>query len=206
MAIGFSELSSFSKAFSREFGVSPQEFKNNREIVLNTHVDYRINDTGTLISDIQPKFLTLPDKHVLYITVTGVYGGEQTALAWELLLDFAVSNKVLGWNPDLFSLYYDDPDESWAEHCRSEICVATGKQLFPAEGMGLKVVSGGKFAVFRYKGPYERLWELYNFIYRNWVMKSAYILRNSPVIEKYLNFSPKTKPNDLITEIYLPVQ
>lgn len=46
--IGYNDLSSFSKAFSKEFGLSPQEYRANSNIILNTHVDYRIGNNGTL--------------------------------------------------------------------------------------------------------------------------------------------------------------
>ena len=35
--IGYNDCSAFSKAFSKEFGLSPQEFKSNKALVLNTY-------------------------------------------------------------------------------------------------------------------------------------------------------------------------
>ncbi len=60
--IGYSDVSSFSKAFSKEFGVSPQDFKSNGEMLLNTHVDYRVDAKGKIVSEIKPKIILLPDK------------------------------------------------------------------------------------------------------------------------------------------------
>jgi len=204
--IGYNDLSSFSKAFSREFGLSPHEFKMNREIVLNTHIDYRINDSGMMVSDLKPKIITLPDKQVVLIRVTGEYGGKEALQAWDELLDFALSHQLLGWKTDAFSVYYDEPDEVGIENCRSDLCVATKKNVEPPDPIRLKTINGGKFAVFRYKGPYERLWELYDRIYREWLFSSEIKLRDLPSVEKYLNFSPKTKSEDLLTEIYIPIE
>lgn len=205
VSIGYSDVSSFSKAFSKEFGLSPQEFKTNKEIVLNTHIDYRINDSGTIVSDIKPKIITLPDKKVVFISVIGKYGGDEVIKAWDDLIGFAMQSKLIGWKPDFFSIYYDDPDELGAENCTSDICMATKKQVIPRGQIGYKTVTGGKFAVFRYKGPYERLWELYESIYRGWVLTTNTKLRDLPSVEKYLSYSPKTKPENLLTEIYLPI-
>src|SRR5690554_2734518 len=53
--IGYNDCSAFSKAFSKKFGLSPLTFKSNNAIVLNTHVDFKINPKGKLSSDIKPK-------------------------------------------------------------------------------------------------------------------------------------------------------
>lgn len=204
--IGFNDLSSFSKAFSREFGISPQEFKTNKEIVLNTHVDYRIDDEGEIISDIKPKFIVLPKRPIAYIRIKGEYGGTEVEKSWDRLLDFAIKNNLIGWKPELFSIYYDDPDEVGIENCISDVCFTTKKIIEKNDVVSFRIIEGGNYAVFRYKGSYEHLWELYDSIYRNWLFNSDVMLSDLPTIEKYLNYSPRRNPDDLLTEIYIPVE
>jgi len=203
--IGYNDVSSFSKAFSKEFGISPQEFKSNREIVLNTHVDYRIDSKGILVSETKPKILVLPDKKVIYIRVVGEYGGNEVNEAWEQLVDFITQYKLLGWNPEFFSIYYDDPDNVDRGKCVSDLCFTTKKEVIKHDVFKSNLIEGGKYAVFRYKGPYERLWELYEKVYGNWLLSVDYKLRDVPSLEKYINYSPKTKAEDLLTEIYIPI-
>jgi AraC family transcriptional regulator len=69
-----------------------------------------------------------------------------------------------------------------------------------------KIIKGAKYLVFRYKGSYDYLWDIYNYIYREWILKSDYKLRDLPSIEKYLNFAHSTKPENYLTEIYLPIE
>jgi AraC family transcriptional regulator len=90
--IGYNDCSAFSKAFSKEFGLSPQEFKSNKAIGLNTHVDYTINDAGKLNQNIKHKIIQLPDKPVIYTRVKGEYGGEAFNRKWEDFLGFATQN------------------------------------------------------------------------------------------------------------------
>lgn len=204
--IGYNDVSSFSKAFSKEFGISPQEFKSNREMVLNTHVDYRVDSKGILVSEIKPKFIVLPDKKVIYIRVTGEYGGKEVLEAWDQLVNFITQHKLLGWNPEFFSIYYDDTDCVDREKCISDICFTTKKDIEEHDVFKSNLIKGGKYAVFRYKGSYERLWELYDIIYGSWLLSTAYKLRDVPPLEKYINYSPKTKPENLLTEIYIPIE
>jgi AraC family transcriptional regulator len=206
MRIGYNNSSAFSKAFSKEFGLSPHDFKSDQQIVLNTHVDYKFNDSGKLVSDHKPKIITLKDKTIIYTMFFGEYGGENINKAWEGFLNYAIQNNLVGWKPDIFTIYYDDPYAQDFKNCSSELCIATNKPAIQTANIESKIVKGGKYAVFRYKGPYERLWELYKSIFGQWVLNSDIKLRDLPIIEKYLNYSPLTNPNDFLTEIYLPIE
>jgi AraC family transcriptional regulator len=125
---------------------------------------------------------------------------------WEQLINFIMHHKLLGWNPEFYSIYYDDPDPLDRAKCTSDICFATKKDIKDQSIFKSNIIKGGKYAVFRYKGPYERLWELYYIIYGDWLLSADYKLRDVPPLEKYINHSPKTKPEDLLTEIYIPIE
>jgi AraC family transcriptional regulator len=204
--IGYNDCSAFSKAFSKEFGISPQEFKTNRAVILNTHIDYKINDSGNIIADIKPKIIQLADKYVVYTRFTGEYGCSAFSSTWEDFLGFAIQNKLLGWNPDIFSIYHDLPSEVGIDNCVTDFCIATSKQFVPVGNMSCKWITGGKYAVFRYKGSYELLWELYETIYRVLVINTNLKLRDLPVIEKYLHYTSKNDPQNFLTEIYIPIE
>ena len=65
---------------------------------------------------------------------------------------------------------------------------------------------GGKAAVFTHKGPYETLWQTWNKVYRDWLPASGEKLRDAYPYEVYLNEKGKVAPEDLLTEIYIPIQ
>jgi AraC family transcriptional regulator len=203
--IGYSNNSAFSKAFTKEFGVSPQAFKQNPNISLNTHIDFRINGSSELKTDVKPKYIVLPDKQVACITIKGIYGGESTSKAWDELSNFVVKNKLTGWNPEVYAVYYDNPYSMAPEDCMSDICFAIKKDIEPQGRIYQKTFTGGRYAVFRYKGPYERLWELYLLIYKNWLLFSDFRLRDLPSVQKYLNVADNKVTENPITEIYIPV-
>ena len=206
LKIGYNDLSAFSKAFSKEFGISPAEFRNDKSILLSTNIDYAFKSRERPVVNINPRFIVLPDKEAAGINVTGLYGGPEVSKAWDELEKFVISNKLFSWKTELFSIYYDDPDMTPAEECKSDICIVTHrKSELPLPIKQMKI-TGGRFAVFRFKGPYEKLWDFYNYIYGTWLLESDVKLRNSPSLEKYISYSEKMNPEKYVTEIYLPVE
>lgn len=77
----------------------------------------------------------------------------------------------------------------------------------PIEGnVNLKTIKGGKYAVFIHKGPYQNLAPLFHLICSEWLPNSDYKARDLPMFQVYLNDCQKTQPEDLLTEIYLPLE
>ncbi|HEY9122961.1 MAG TPA: AraC family transcriptional regulator [Bacteroidales bacterium] len=206
LRIGFKDLSAFSKAFTKEFGISPNDFKADKNAVLNTHIDYKMTGTQKLVVDVKPKIKTLPDRMVYYIRVKGIYGGLEVIKAWDELGDFIVMNKLDGWNLNLFSVYYDDGDVVGVENTISDVCIASKKMVSVSGRIAVQNIPGGKYAVYRYKGPYDYLWDVYDAIFRDGVYPGDFKLRDAPIVEKYLNLSHKVKPVNLLTEIFIPIE
>ena len=64
----------------------------------------------------------------------------------------------------------------------------------------------GKWAIFKVKGPYEHLWQTWSAAYRDWLPASGFRLADRIPHEIYLNSPLDTLPENLLTEIYLPIQ
>ncbi len=204
--VGYGDLSAFSKAFCKEFGFSPQEYRNNRNLVLNTHIDYKVRDNGDLLSDLVHKMVEVPDKEVIYIRIEGEYGSAEAYKAWDELMKFAIKNRLLTWRPEYLTYYYGDPDTIGFENCYSDLCLVVRKKVIENQLISVQKVPGGKYLVFRYKGPYDRLWDVYRLIYRNVLLLDRFHLADRPPFEKYLNYSDRIKPCNLLTEIYIPIE
>jgi AraC family transcriptional regulator len=62
------------------------------------------------------------------------------------------------------------------------------------------------YAMFLHKGAYENLKSTYDMI-GDWIVESGVEMRDLPMFEKYLNKDPRrTKPQNLKTEIYVPLK
>jgi hypothetical protein len=72
-------------------------------------------------------------------------------------------------------------------------------------GIAKRDVPKGKWAVITHKGPYNTLWQTWNHIFSRWIHMSGLALRPGDPFEVYLNNQRTTSPEDLLTEIYVPV-
>lgn len=206
LKIGYSDVQAFSKSFTREYGISPSDYKSDKESAINSAIDIRFRENKIEKHNLNPKLKTVPSRKAIFIEVIGKYGGAEVYEAWNLITDYAVKNKIYTWNTEVFSIYYDDPETVDVEHCHSDICITTNKNIEPISPIATKELEGGKYLVFRYKGPYDNLWEVYDLLYRDVIIGlGKYQLRNSPVMEKYIKYSEKAKPENYVTEIYIPI-
>lgn len=207
LKVGYNDLSAFSKSFTKEFGVSPSEYRINKESSINSSVDFHYNKNTVEQYKLNPKIKIVSERQVAFIEIKGKYGGTESYKAWDTLVDFAVANKVTGWNTEAFSIYYDDPEVAGVDNCLFDCCLSIRKNVAPSGLVNSKQVEGGKYLVFRYKGLYENLWDVYNLIFQDYIVSfDKYRVRDSPVLEKYIKYSAKTKPGNLITEIYIPIE
>ena len=200
---GYEMPSSFNKAFKKRFGISPGDFRKGQRVQLQTsnliiHQNIKKMELKAKVKEVKPK-------KVVYVRRFGDYNlsaGE----AWDKVCSFAAKNKLFGFKTEMLGVSYDDPEITETEKLRYEACIAINKDVKPEGEVGVKTIEGGRYAIFKHKGPYETLNETYNAIHRQWLPGSGYKLRDIPVYEKYLNDPGKTKPEKLLTEIYIPVE
>ncbi len=202
--IGYETPAAFSNAFRNRFGLSPVEFRNSA--VKNHNFNHFINMQNNIQMEIKPVIKNIDAKKVIYIQVIDAYGSEKTSQAWEKICSFMKEKKLFSFGMECIGISHDDPSITEPEKCRYDSCLTVKQDLKPDGEVGVKQIEGGRYAIFRYVGPYQRLSEVYNYIYRSWLPTSGYELRDLPCFEKYLNSPDKHKPEDLKTHIYLPLK
>jgi AraC family transcriptional regulator len=68
---------------------------------------------------------------------------------------WAIKNLILKLKPTTLGIVHDNPDLTEETKIRFDACVLITKEIQPKGEVGYKKIKGGKFAVFRYEGPYE---------------------------------------------------
>ncbi len=200
--IGYESAASFTKAFKRRFEVSPSSFRKHQ----NFYGDILSEEEQKKNLLLDPQIANIPDRKVIFIRSIGDYKSEATGQAWMDLIGFAKEKKLFGWKTEMLGIGHDDPTITLDHFCRYDACITISKDIKPEGRVGVQTISGGRHAIFRYKGPYENLGAVYNTIFGKWYPRSDFELRDFPVVEKYLNNPEKTRPHKLLTEICVPVK
>lgn len=197
--VGYQSAQALSKAFKKHWGVSPSTYK-------RTPIDLTVKVEDILSTALTPRIETLKPIQVIYTQVNNPYHQKNAfTTAWTKLAKFMKVDGLPGNKHEYYSLSNDISSITEPEMCRVYVCISNYDQAKPSGIFGIKTINGGLFAVFTHKGSYKQLDSLYCKIYRSWVLKSEYELRDTGFFEKYLN-SPNTTPeDDLLTEIYIPI-
>jgi AraC family transcriptional regulator len=199
---GYQSVQSLSKAFKKQFGVAPSAY---RHLAGNNIVCYKPTPGNHEIPI--PEVRTIGDLKYVYIRIIDVYGSPVSYnIAWGKLYSFAQENHLLNEQTGYLGLSFDDPTITAPNRCRFYACITTDRDVKPQGEFGVQTIKGGQYAVFTLKGSYSGLMNLYNGIYSQWLPESGYRLRNSVSFEKYLNSSETVTEEDLLTEVYIPIE
>ena len=197
--IGYETPASLSKAFKKQYGISPTEYRTNKDTyIMKKEI---INPDLALKT---PKIVTLEPKNLIYVALTGAYGSLDYGKAYEQLWGVIKAQKLFTKGIESICISYDDPKITEGSLQRSDVCLAIHKPATPQEEVSCKTLAGGKYAFIFYQGSYENLSQVYDTAVR-WVIDHEYTLREEPFFEKYLNDARRTPKEKLKTEIYIPI-
>ena len=131
---------------------------------------------------------------------------QECGAVWEKFCAWAGAQGLFGADAQFIGMSHDDPEVTPPEKIRYDACVTVDKD-FKAEGdVGVQEIPGGEYAVITHFGPYEKMNETYAKIMGEWLPRSGREARSTPCFEVYLNAPENTAPEDLITDIYIPLE
>jgi effector-binding domain-containing protein len=144
-----------------------------------------------------PEETTWPQTHYVYVEKVGPFQ-ETAGAAWQAAHTLAAAlseqNKITGYT----SLYKAGP-----KIYRAGFLIASPPVALP-EGLSYQNFAGGKYVRFLLTGPYNHLPEASGRVWKT-VADQKLQLRDDFAIENYLNDPSVTPPEQLKTEILIPV-
>ena len=197
--VGYGNLASFSRAFSAAYGQSPQAFRDKGQRFVSAIKDLKGESKMFPIS-----IKELPATKAAGVAHMGPYieiGG-----AFQQLYGVLMARQLLPHTSGMFGAYYDvpgsKPDDELRAHAAVVMCDG-----FPSDIADLEYfdIADGKFAVMEHTGPYATLEAAYQWLYGTWLPGSGEEPRDAPPLEFYLNDPSTTAPQDLRTDIRLPL-
>ena len=198
--VGYHTPSAFTKGFKKLFGVSPTYIRKHKNLIIepatqNVKNDFQLVETVKRIKDIQ----------VIFQQSKGKIGDNTTKANWDTLFATAQKHQIINWESKFYGINWDDPEITSNEKVRYDACISIQNNTKVATEFSSKTILGGKYLCFLYKGDYQNLSLVYNYIFRDWIIKRDYNLREEPIFEQYINNKALTPTEDLLTEIFIPI-
>ncbi|MBY6067764.1 AraC family transcriptional regulator [Leisingera aquaemixtae] len=195
---GYPNQNSFSRAFSDAYGSSPAAFRRDGQVRLPNPAlrtgSYPMYDVITR-TDPARRLAGLPHK--------GAY--HEIGKSFEAFGAICESRQLWPRFGAVLGVYFDSPDEVAEAELRSFAGAEFTGEALP-EGMEEVSLPGGRAAVLTYKGPYSGIHAAYHSLFGNWLPASGEEPADQPCYEVYLNNPRDTAPEDLLTEICLPLK
>ena len=197
-ACGYPNLQSFTRAFADLHGLTPAAYRKR----------------GALIPSVAPSakgehpmlpvtIRNLPARRIAAMPHKGAYHtiGQSFEKAGAVFATRNLGAHIQG----MVGVFLDDPSATPEPELRSLAGVIVAPDIAVPAPLQDVVVAGGRHAVMTYRGPYAGLTAAYDFLYCTWLPGSGQEVGAHPVFEHYLNSPADTPPEELLTEVCLPL-
>jgi AraC family transcriptional regulator len=212
---GYETHEAFTRAFKAAFGMAPVRFRQHRNpvgaMMVPSNVHYRdgmlpknFKSQRKGVQAMKVQIKTLQPMRVAFMRHVGPY--DEVGATWDKLLPWLGKEGYLGADAQFIGICHDDPEVTPPERIRYDACVTVSEQFAPDGDIGVQSIPGGEYAMITHLGPYNKLGETYSKLLGEWLPRSGRVLRSTPCFESYLNDPGSTEPEDLITDIYAPLE
>lgn len=201
---GFETPESFSRAFKREYGLTPSQFRSApawkpwRESYHFPSSERRRNMKVTIVEFEETRVAALEHRGP----------PEQVNDSARIFIEWRKASRLSPKEScKTFGVAYDNPDTTEAQDFRFDICGEVNAAV-PGNPQGVvnKIIPGGRCAVARHLGSHDRIGESAYYLYREWLPGSGEELRDFPLFFHYLTLMPETSEHELMTDLYLPLK
>ena len=193
---GYGSPEAFCRAFESMFGVPPSAYRQSRAACGN---DRRVSGTP----QVEVRVKTLDAARVAYVRYVGPFDG--VGRGWGELCAWAGPRDLLGPQARFLACWLDDPEVTSADRLRADVCITIRKDAKPEGAVGVRDIPGGEYAVATHRGPYSRLEETYAGLCGVWAPDARREFCGWPGFEVYLNNPQTASPEELLTEIHMPL-
>lgn len=200
---GYNSPEIFNRAFKAFFSTTPMRFRNNSKKETTIKKNLYNNISFDALNITKPEIIEKESMNLAYIRHFGSY--ETIDSSFEQLLSWATTNLLLKTPHSTIGIVHDNPEITEEANLRFDACIIISKEIQPQGAIGYKKIKGGKFAVFKYKGPFESFHTVYDYIYNCCLFEFQWELRDEPALETYISKPPFYGAKELITNFYLPI-
>ncbi|MBU1041478.1 MAG: AraC family transcriptional regulator [Proteobacteria bacterium] len=216
---GYDSLEAFSRVFRKTFGLSPSQCRGQSPeqnwsrpfpaAPSGIHycggeiVEILFDETGAARMNVRIE--NLPDLSILKVRQTGPYM-ESATRAWGMLCAWAGPKGLLGPETWFIGISHDDPQVTKPEDIRYDAAITRAREVATEPPVEAETLPGGEYAIITHQGPHENLEATYAHIMGQWMPASGRDFRDTPWFEVYRNDPATTPPDQLLTDIHIPLK
>ncbi len=198
-SVGYPNVASFARAFADVFGMTPTAFRN--QGALRPFPPTRIPETLSMYPIDVREF---PARLLAAMPHRGAY--HEIGHAFEKLSATMAARGLFADAGAMVAVFYDDPSAVAPDQLRSHAGFVMRGDVALDPPLNAVMLPAGRHAVLTYTGPYAGLPAAYDQMYAVWLRQSDEVPADSPAFEVYLNSPMDTAPQDLVTELCVPLR
>jgi AraC family transcriptional regulator len=207
---GFGGAEAFARAFRKNLGQSPTEFRNDPQWAAWYAIYDPLEDSRNRIMNGKqtPREVKIVDCRDTRVAALEYRGDAE-------LMGDAI-RRFIGWRREsrlpprvsaTFNVVHHHPVGDDEGDCHYDLCAATDQGVKPnPQGVIEKVIPGGRCAVLRHVGSEARLGEAVHYLYSQWLPQSGEELRDFPLYFQRVSFFPDVPEHAAVTDIFLPLK
>lgn len=209
-AHGYDEPESFSRAFKKHTGQAPSDFRQSPQ----WEAWYsRLNALTQLRKTHMPLQFNLEQVELIAFKAMPIaiyqHKGSPALLPQSIrhFIQWRKEHKLSPARYATFNLLYQHPEEVAPEDFRFDLATQVDSGFTSAHDHIIRTeIPAGLCARLRLQGSDDGLENAIHFLYANWLPQSGKSPRDFPLFLQRLNFFPDVAENELITDLYLPLQ
>jgi AraC family transcriptional regulator len=206
--VGYDNYETFTRAFKNYFQINPSQYRQeaNKKITQKKSQYIENQVTTAKLNLDKPKLKFLDNLPIAFIRHTGSYS--KVDKAWRKLFFWGAENLQISQESAVVGIVHDNHEITDTKNIRFDVCLLIRKnQVFKKEiEIQFKEIKGGKYAIFRFEGPYEDFYTVYDYIYSVCLDEFGFQLRDEPALEWYIKYPPFYQAKNYLTDFYVPIE
>jgi len=210
LANGYEGPEAFSRAFKKNIGQSPSEFR--KQPQWNPWYATYQPLSALRITHMKTEDRMEPVR-IIHFQETKVAALEHRGdpkLLGDSIRRFIQWRKQNGLPPRISATYnivYDNPAETDPDDYRFDLCASTERVVADNSfGVVMKSIPAGRCAVLRHIGSDDTLAETVTYLYSEWLPQSGEELRDFPLYFQRVSFFPDVAEHEAVTDVFLPLR
>jgi len=150
------------------------------------------------------KIVSFPETKVAVVEHCGSPESEHASA--RKLIEWKIAHQLFGDKFKSYGVHYTNPLTTPPDLHRVDFCLSIEGELPPhSQDIVCKTIPSGRCAVARNVGSRDNV-AAASYLCEQWLPKSGKSLRDFPIFFHYVNVGPGIQPEEMITDVYLPIR